>query len=119
MEVYARAYHPRRPVVCMDETNKQLIGEVREPLPVEPGQPERIEHEYVRNGVAQIFLEVEADRPQPCGGGRAAYAPGLGPLDRGHAGEAISGGRAGGPGHGQPEHARNRIAVRDLRAPAR
>ena len=43
----------------MDETNKQLIGEVREPLPVEPGQPERVEHEYVRNGVAQIFLEVE------------------------------------------------------------
>ena len=59
MEVYARAYHPRRPVVCMDETHKQLIGDVREPLPVEPGQPERIEHEYVRNGVAQIFLEVE------------------------------------------------------------
>ena len=43
----------------MDETNKQLIGEVREPLPVAPGPPERIEHEYVRNGVAQIFLEVE------------------------------------------------------------
>ena len=43
----------------MDETNKQLIGEVREPLPVAPGQPERVEHEYVRNGVAQIFLEVE------------------------------------------------------------
>ena len=40
-------------------SNKQLIGEVREPLPVAPGQPERVEHEYVRNGVAQIFLEVE------------------------------------------------------------
>ena len=52
-----------RPVVCMDETHKQLIGEVREPLPVAPGQPERVEHEYVRNGVAQIFLEVEPDRP--------------------------------------------------------
>ena len=59
LEVYARPYDPRRPVVCMDETNQQLIGEVREPLPVAPGQPERIEHEYVRNGVAQIFLEVE------------------------------------------------------------
>ena len=59
LEVYARPYDPRRPVVCMDETNKQLIGEVREPLPVEPGQPERVEHEYVRNGVAQIFVEVE------------------------------------------------------------
>ena len=59
LEVYARPYDPRRPVVCMDETNKQLIGEVREPLPVAPGQPERVEHEYVRNGVAQVFLEVE------------------------------------------------------------
>ena len=54
LEVYARPYDPRRPVVCMDETHKQLIGEV---LPVAPGQPERVEHEYVRNGV--LFLEVE------------------------------------------------------------
>ena len=59
MEVYARPQDPGRPVVCMDETNKQLIGEVREPLPVEPGQPKRVEHEYVRHGVAQISLEVE------------------------------------------------------------
>ena len=59
LSVYARPYDPTRPVVCMDETNKQLIGEVREPLPTQPGQPKRIEHEYVRNGVAQIFLEVE------------------------------------------------------------
>ena len=59
LAVYARAYDPRRPVVCMDETNKQLIGEVRQKLPVRPGQPERWEHEYVRHGVAQIFLEVE------------------------------------------------------------
>ena len=58
LEVYARPYDPRRPVV-LDETNKQLIGEVREPLPVAPGHSERVEHEYVRNGVAQIFLEVE------------------------------------------------------------
>ena len=47
LEVYARAYHPRRPVVC---DQQQLIGEVREPLPVEPGQPERIEHEYGQRG---------------------------------------------------------------------
>ena len=59
LEVYARPYNPDRPVVCMDETHKQLIGEVREPLAVEPGKPTRIEHEYVRNGVAQIFVEVE------------------------------------------------------------
>ena len=59
LAVYARRYAERRPVICMDETNKQLIQEVREKLPVEPGQPERWEHEYVRCGVAQVFLEVE------------------------------------------------------------
>ena len=53
LEVYARPYSERLPVVCMDETNKQLIGKVREQLPVEPG---RWEHEYVRCGVAQVFL---------------------------------------------------------------
>ena len=59
LEVYTRPYDPTRPVLCMDETNKQLIGEVRDKIPIAPGQPERWEHEYVRNGVAQIFLEVE------------------------------------------------------------
>ena len=59
LEVYARPYDPLRPVVCMDETNKQLSGEVRQPLPTTAGHPARVEHEYKRNGVAQIFLEVE------------------------------------------------------------
>ena len=85
MEVYARAYHPRRPVVCMDETHKQLIGDVREPLPVEPGQPERVEHEYVRNGVAQIFLEVEplTGRCHVEGERRARIGPAGSPCWRG------------------------------------
>ena len=43
----------------MDETNEQLIGEIRSKLPVAPGQPERWGHEYLRNGVTQTFLEVE------------------------------------------------------------
>ena len=43
----------------MDESNKQLIGEVRTPIPCKPGQPARIDDEYVRNGVVQIFMEVE------------------------------------------------------------
>jgi transposase len=59
LEVYHLAYDPDYPVVCMDESCKQLIGEVREPIPCEPGQPERVDDEYVRNGVAQIFMEVE------------------------------------------------------------
>ena len=52
-------YDPDYPVVCMDESCKQLIGEVREPIPCEPGKPVRVDDEYVRNGVAEIFIEVE------------------------------------------------------------
>jgi hypothetical protein len=42
LEVYHRPYDPKRPVVCLDETFKQLIGEVREPLPPAPGRVERM-----------------------------------------------------------------------------
>ena len=59
LEVYHLPYDPAFPVVCMDESSKQLIGEVVEPIPCEPGQPKRIDDEYVRNGVAEIFMEVE------------------------------------------------------------
>lgn len=59
LAVYALPYDPLYPVVCMDESSKQLIGEVHDPLPAAPGRPARVDHEYVRNGVAQIFLEVE------------------------------------------------------------
>jgi hypothetical protein len=59
LEVYHRPYDPRRPQVCMDETSKQLIGEVREPLPSRPGQVERYDSVYVRNGVANLFLAFE------------------------------------------------------------
>ncbi len=52
-------YDPDYPVVCMDESCKQMIGEVRDPIPCKPGQPARIDDEYVRNGVAEIFMEVE------------------------------------------------------------
>jgi hypothetical protein len=59
LEVYARPYTPNLPVVCLDESNLQLIGEVREPIPASPGQPALVDHEYVRNGVATIFIDVE------------------------------------------------------------
>ena len=47
------------PVICMDETCKQLIGDVHEATPCAPGRPARVDHEYVRNGIAEVFLEVE------------------------------------------------------------
>ena len=57
--VYHLPHDPRFPVVCMAESSKQLIGEVRDAIPCAPGRPARWDHEYVRHGVAAIFLEVE------------------------------------------------------------
>jgi len=59
LDVYQRPYDPLYPVVCMDESSKQLIGEVTPPIPAAPGHPVLQDDEYVRNGVAEIFLEVE------------------------------------------------------------
>lgn len=59
LAVYAMPYDPLYPVVCMDESCKQLIGEVQDPIPARPGRPARVDHEYVRKGVVQLFLEVE------------------------------------------------------------
>jgi hypothetical protein len=59
IDIYQQKYDPDYPVVCMDETCKQLIGDVREPIVCAPGRPTRIDHEYFRNGVAEIFLELE------------------------------------------------------------
>ena len=59
LEVYKRPVDPRRPLVCMDETSKQLIGEIRVPLPARPGEPARYDSEYVRNGTANLFVAFE------------------------------------------------------------
>ena len=59
LDVYQRPYDPARPQVCMDETNKQLLADVRPPLPAQPAQPERYDYEYAREGVANLFLFVE------------------------------------------------------------
>jgi hypothetical protein len=56
LSVYQRPYDPRRPLICMDETTKQLVGETRQPLPCAPGQSMRYDAEYVRKGVADLFL---------------------------------------------------------------
>jgi hypothetical protein len=56
LDVYHRPYDEKRPLVCIDEASKQLVGEVVRPLPPEPGQPERFDYEYVRNGTANLFM---------------------------------------------------------------
>jgi DDE superfamily endonuclease len=59
LEVYHRPYDERRPLVALDEASKQLVGEVAQPLPPQPGQPERFDYEYVRNGTANLFMVAE------------------------------------------------------------
>ncbi len=59
LEVYTRPYDPSRPQVCLDEKNKQLVGEVREPLAAKPGRAARYDYEYERNGTANLFIVSE------------------------------------------------------------
>lgn len=59
LDTYAKPYDSRRPVVCVDEGGKQLIGDVREPLPVRPGSPAKEDSVYERGGVANLFLAFE------------------------------------------------------------
>jgi transposase len=63
LDLYAEAPDPKRPVVCFDESPTQLIGEVRQPIPAEPGQPERYDYEYSRNGTANLFIFLDAHQP--------------------------------------------------------
>ena len=56
LDVYTRPHDPARPLVCLDETSKQLVAETRKPEAMQPGQPARHDDEYKRNGVANIFM---------------------------------------------------------------
>lgn len=63
LDLYAEEPDPTRPVVCFDESPHQLIGEVREPIPAEPGRPERYDYEYRRNGTVTLFVFLDAHQP--------------------------------------------------------
>jgi len=67
LEVYQRPYDPKNPVVCMDETSKQLIRETRTPITAGPGRITCYDYEYDRHGVANVFMFCE-----PLGGWRRA-----------------------------------------------
>ena len=56
LDTYEKPRDPDRPLVCLDETSKQLVIETRAPIPAKPGQPARHDYEYKRNGVAHIFM---------------------------------------------------------------
>lgn len=59
LEVYHRPYNERFPMVCLDETNRQLIAESRKAIPAKPGQKKRVDYEYRRNGVVNLFMMFE------------------------------------------------------------
>ena len=59
LDVYTRAYDPQNPVVCFDESSKQLVAETIEPLPMEPGELQRYDYQYERNGVCNLFIFSE------------------------------------------------------------
>lgn len=59
LDVYKMPYNEQRPVICMDESSKQLIKETRAPIQASPGESERYDTEYERNGTCNIFLNVE------------------------------------------------------------
>lgn len=63
LDLYAETPDPRRPVVCFDESPTQLIGEVRQPIAARPGQLERYDCEYCRNGTVNLFVFLDAHRP--------------------------------------------------------
>ena len=59
LELYKLAYDPKRPLICIDESSKQQLIEVRKPITIEPGSPERYDTEYERNGVSNLFMMFE------------------------------------------------------------
>lgn len=63
LDLYAEEPDERHPVVCFDETPRQLIGEARVPVAAKPGHPARVDYEYVRNGTANVFVFLDAHRP--------------------------------------------------------
>jgi len=64
LDLYAEPSDPKRPRVCFDEATKQLVEEVRDPVPAEPGQLARYDYEYRRNGVGTLLLAYSPDHPQ-------------------------------------------------------
>ena len=59
LEVYARPYDPQYPQVCVDEAAKQILAEVREPIPMACGQHQRVDNEYKREGTCSMFMVFE------------------------------------------------------------
>src|SRR5215216_2134497 len=110
LELYTRPDDPRRPQVCLDETSRQLLGQVNPPRPVAPGWPAREDYEYVRQGVCNLFLVTE-----PLAGWRhVTVSARRTRIDWAHSHQGpgrcpLSGCRADRPGPRQPQHPHTRV----------
>ena len=115
LDVYHRPYDPECPVVCMDEASKQLIAEVRQPLPAQPGRTAKYDSEYERRGTANFFMAVE-----PLAGKRTVRCDGsanenrLGAIHLPSLADGLCEGGESRACDGQPEHAWNWQLVRSL-----
>lgn len=126
LEVYQRPHDPDRPIVCLDETTKQLIKETRVPIAAKPRQPARHDYEYERNGTANLFMlfaPLEGWRHVEVTGRHTAldYAQILRALSDQHFASAsrIVGHASGGSLRdraGQSQHAQAGVALRSLSA---
>src|SRR3982751_4418145 len=112
LEVYQRPQDPKRPLVCMDETSKQHVLETRDVWPAEPGQAERHDYEYQRNGVSELFMILAP--LAGCGSERSSGTPGVGVLLEGGLGPLLSRGGEDRGGHGQLKHAWSGLFLRGL-----
>jgi hypothetical protein len=91
LEFYHRPRNPDRPMVCLDETSKQLIVETRVPIAAKPGQPKRYDYEYERNGTANLFMMfAPPGRLAPCQSDRLPRRAGLSTGSQGLVGHALS-----------------------------
>ena len=82
LDLYAEPYDPERPVVCFDDTSKQLLAEKRSPIPPKPARRERYDYEYQRNGTRNLFMLCEPLAGlEACGSDRTSYHGGLRSAD--------------------------------------
>jgi len=104
LEIYQRPYDPQRPAVALDEKPVQILSDTREPIPCEPGSPAKQDHEYKRNGTANIFCAVEPLGNFRVWNDRTPDQAGLRRVRQGSGRHALQRRGEGRAGDGQPQH---------------
>jgi transposase len=117
LDLYAEIPDLQHPVVCFDESPTQLIGETRQPIPATPGQIERVDYEYRRNGTANLFVFLDAHRSWRKVNVTEPHGEGLCCVHARACGSPLPAGRADSGGDGQSVDAHARLALRGFPGP--